>query len=879
MFTRSMVLMSPNSWSKADIAAKQKELLELEHALKMKEGLPHLFGFPWYKWAREAFDSQNKEIFLCAANQISKAQLFSQIIMTPEGQKILGDLKIGDYVFDKSGEPVRVQGIPYEGIDHCFEITFNDGSKTIASKDHQWICKGYRQRFRKFYASKRSIKKMANVEYDKWILKSTQQIFEDGDYSGKGYATKRFSVPICAPIQYPKKELFDPYYVGLWIGNGSETAISINADDLAIVEHCEHYGNRRKLSDGRYCISIGVRKDIFDEMSALGLRSGSLNKNIPRAYLNGSIHQRKDLLAGLMDTDGTICKDGKAMSYTTISKALADDVVELVCSLGGIAEIVLRKAGYKKDGKFIKCNDAYSIAIWLEFNPFRSPRKATRWRPNIRYKMERVIHSIKPLGKMHCRCISVEGDGSYLYGREYGVTHNSSTMIRKSIHWATAVDMWPKLWPGLFQGMKPNLFWYLYPTLQVATTEFETKWVPQFLPRGEYKNHPQYGWKENYDKKYIDSIDFNSGVKLQFKTYAMKVKDLQTASVYFCAADEEMPVEYLPEIKARLNATDGYFMMVFTATLGQNYWRQTMEPINKDEEKHKDALKFQVSLYQSQKYMDGTPSPWTPAKIKAAEANCPTEAEIQRRIYGRFIKAHGLRFESFSLEHNLSDKHPLPATWSVYGAVDPGTGGQSGHPAAILFLAVSPDCKQGRFFRAWRGDGIPTSGGDILDKYRELKRGLNMTQSIYDHAAKDFYLVASASGEAFIPADKARESGIGLLNTLFKNKMLSVQKGDPELDKLVQEFCSLPVDINKRIALDDLSDCARYLVKAVAWDFSGIVGASIQEDLTKEQAPVVLPSEVELRRRWTLGLDQDEVDPMDAEFDFWNDLSGVSDNG
>lgn len=452
----------------------------------------------------------------------------------------------------------------------------------------------------------------------------------------------------------------------------------------------------------------------------------------------------------------------------------------------------------------------------------------------------------------------------------------SSTAIRKNIHIATEPSLWKKFWPNLLPVQKPNLFWYFYPTSPVATTEFETKWQ-QFLPQGEFKDHPQYGWKAEWDKGYIHSIIFNTGVIIQFKSYAMKIKYLQSSSVFHLTADEELPVAFLPELKSRLNATEGYFLMVFTATLGQLHWSQTMEPATKDEEKHKDALKMCVSLYDSMFYEDGTPSPWTEKKIKAAIANCPTEAEVQRRVMGRFVKAHGLRFESFNREENMSDKHPLPASWIVYSSVDPGSGGQSGHPAAIIFLAVSPDYKQGRFFKAWRGDGIPTAASDILEQYKLMKGQLVPAAEVYDWAAKDFFTVASRSGESFSPANKGRDIGIGLLNTLFKNKMLSIQRDDPELDKLVQELCSLGVDVDKTKALDDLSDAARYVASAVPWDFSGIeLSPKVEEQLRLEAAPPKEKSLSEQRREFTLGIGQksDESFDIDAEFDFWNEQTG-----
>ncbi len=453
----------------------------------------------------------------------------------------------------------------------------------------------------------------------------------------------------------------------------------------------------------------------------------------------------------------------------------------------------------------------------------------------------------------------------------------STIAIRKNIELATNPTLWPKFWPGLQPGQAPNLFWYFYPTLPVAQQEWESKWLPLHMPRGEFKDHPLYGWKEEYEKGMISKIRFNSGVTIAFKAYSMKVKDLQTATVYHCTADEELPVEYYPEVKARLNASDGLFLMVFTATLGQQYWQQTMEPHTRTEERHKTALKLQVSLYDSQFFENGEPSHWTSQKIQRAIANCPTEAEIQRRVYGRFVRATGLLYEAFSVGKNMVAPSELPANWSIWSGVDVGSGGQSGHPAAIIFVAVSEDFRSGRVFRAWRGDGIPTTATDILDRYRELKKGLTLTHQAYDFASADFFTVASRIGESFSPAIKRREAGIGLLNSLFKCRILNIESGDPELEKLVQELTSLSVTDNKRRTTDDLADALRYAVMAVPWNFEGLdQNLSIEDSLALDRAPKILKNDSDFRRDWALGLLKDETDVIQDEFDFWNDFSGAS---
>ena len=166
----------------------------------------------------------------------------------------------------------------------------------------------------------------------------------------------------------------------------------------------------------------------------------------------------------------------------------------------------------------------------------------------------------------------------------------SSTQIRKCIDWATNVELWSELW-----DRPPTLFWYLYPDRKVATAEFELKWEKEFLPRGEFKEHERYGWRKVYERGAIDYIEFNTGVRVYFKSYGQDVQNLQTGTVYAIFCDEELPEDLYGELDARLNASGGYFHMVFTATLGQDFWRRCMEPEEGDEVVFPAAHKQTVS--------------------------------------------------------------------------------------------------------------------------------------------------------------------------------------------------------------------------------------------------------------------------------------------
>ncbi len=440
----------------------------------------------------------------------------------------------------------------------------------------------------------------------------------------------------------------------------------------------------------------------------------------------------------------------------------------------------------------------------------------------------------------------------------------SSTQIRKIINWATNPELWPTLWRD-----RPSVFWYLYPTSDVATIEVEKKWIPQFLPRGSYIDHPQYGWKAEIKNKTIHAIHFNTGITVYFKTYGQSVTDLQTGTVYYIAADEELPEELYSELNMRIVATDGYFSMVFTATLGQEIWRATMEEKGKSE-KFKGALKLQVSMYECLYYDDGSPSHWTEPRIERVKNSCKSEAEIQRRVYGRFVVDGNLKYPSFQKNRNiLYEVKPTPEWYMYYSGTDIGSGGLQSHPAAIVFVAVRPDFQYGRVFKGWRGDGLTTTNGDILEKHTEMRGNLHMTAQFYDWQSKDFFIIASRIGENFTPADKSHDMGESILNVLFKNKMLDIDD-IPELNGLVGELVTLKKDTPKTKAKDDFCDALRYAVTKIPWDFNAIKSDKIELKSKKSE----MTQEEKFRRGIT---DQELEDQLnvfdpDTELEAWNEM-------
>ena len=146
------------------------------------------------------------------------------------------------------------------------------------------------------------------------------------------------------------------------------------------------------------------------------------NKHIPIEYLRASREQRVWLLAGLMDTDGSLDADGSSAVFTSMNEGLAREVLELLVSLG-------------VRGSFRKKEVYSGTSYMVEFFPFEGcvtlPRKVERIRVASRGSnnrlSQRTITNVEKTGKRaQFTCISVDApDRLFLAGRSMIPTHNS----------------------------------------------------------------------------------------------------------------------------------------------------------------------------------------------------------------------------------------------------------------------------------------------------------------------------------------------------------------------------------------------------------------------------------------------------------------------
>ena len=336
------------------------------------------------------------------------------ILTINRGWTTHGDLKIGDYVYGLNGEPTKIIGISDKS--NCNQlITFSNGSKILAHEEHLWT------------VSKRGNKNPLTI--------TTSEIKKDYQYTEKnGKKRYRYHLPFIKPIQYPKTELpLDPYFLGLWLGDGSSTKPCITHDpkDIESIKHIPY-----KISTICTHTETGVKTTYFSHQGIIKkIKELHLynNKHIPRIYLEACVEDRLQLLAGLIDSDGNVDKNGR-VRFININKQLINDVFELCTGLGLYPYFHVRKKEdmnhYKRNSKYnIKStHDAYVVGFQPKYSiPTQIPRKKINKTPTHR---RLAITDITTVKGEQGKCIEIENpDGIYLAGKQLIPTHNSKSSM------------------------------------------------------------------------------------------------------------------------------------------------------------------------------------------------------------------------------------------------------------------------------------------------------------------------------------------------------------------------------------------------------------------------------------------------------------------
>jgi hypothetical protein len=333
-----------------------------------------------------------------------KSLACSTPILTTGGWSTMGALTAGDEVYAPDGQPTKVlKAHPVNLNRPCFEVKFRDGQSLITDAEHLW-------------------KVHDRNNGGRWRVMTTQEIADS-----KWGSRYRFRVPVTNPLQAPAAELpVDPWLLGMWLGDGDSSMVSICSGKQDLPYLKVRLGNLglsyrvNQYGDKASSVYVHGLRSKFAHLELLG------NKHIPDQYMQASEHQRRQLLAGLMDSDGTVGDHQAAIGMTR--RHLMRQVLQLVRSLG-------YRATWAEHRGRLNGQDAGPV-YWVKFSiaqgrsPFDMPRKEAAWKAKSKASVQdlrlNAIVAIEPVSSVPVRCITVAHESSlYVAGEGFVPTHNT----------------------------------------------------------------------------------------------------------------------------------------------------------------------------------------------------------------------------------------------------------------------------------------------------------------------------------------------------------------------------------------------------------------------------------------------------------------------
>lgn len=328
----------------------------------------------------------------------------------------------GDCLMGPDSRPRVVKGVT-RGVGELFKVTQGKGDSYVVNGQHVLSLK------RTGLTSGGPKGAIVNLPVADYLARS--KTFK---HTHKGWKTG-VDFPPNGPLP------LDPYFVGLWLGDGARSKPHVTTADPGIVDYmrglADAHGLRVSLYDCRperncWCVRLvgskGRENPITTKLRKLGIYD---SKAIPHAYLTASRDDRLRLLAGLLDSDGYYT--GKGFDVSFVLPGLMEGLVFLTRSLGKAAKVGPCRKECVNTGRW---GDYYRCSLSGDFTdvPFLRNRHREGVVPR-RQKKDPLVCGVRvePIGEGDYFGFEVDGDHLFLLG-DFTVTHNSSLIAGAAHH-------------------------------------------------------------------------------------------------------------------------------------------------------------------------------------------------------------------------------------------------------------------------------------------------------------------------------------------------------------------------------------------------------------------------------------------------------------
>lgn len=309
-------------------------------------------------------------------------------VLTKRGFVKASDIKVGDVVYDMEGKETIINEIQEEDLSIRIIVRFGGIESIVVSQN---------QIMPVYVSPNKSIEYLPAIE-----------LF---NLANAGYIAKIPSVKIQGEGQLD----IDPWLMGFWLGDGCKryAKLSTSIDDIDYI--------KKKILEGGYSVGAIRRDKKFNQkgisvsvtqgfQSQLRHYNLLMNKHVPATVFASDMGYRREVIRGLIDSDGMIEKNRGRAIFTNTDYNLALGCVRLASSLGELVCFYPNIChGF---GKTVTC---YNVTWTPIINPAGIPRKRER------------VRERKVIEKRTCLNIALEVSYNQRIGLDFRTS--SGTMI------------------------------------------------------------------------------------------------------------------------------------------------------------------------------------------------------------------------------------------------------------------------------------------------------------------------------------------------------------------------------------------------------------------------------------------------------------------
>ena len=240
----------------------------------------------------------------------------TKVLMYDGSIKNVENITVGDVLMGDDNTPRVVQEL-YNGTDQLYKITLSNGDYQVVNSHHPVYFKKYNWN---------------NSTYTEHTL-TAPELLEIKNLNKGHYIPK-------AIIRFPYTPVvINPYFLGLWLGDGDSTRLDIANEDAEVLDWLSdnYEGTIRDLRQSDSCKVFHISKSthIYNRLfSEYGLYN---NKHIPKDYKINASEVQLQVIAGLIDTDGTYNSKKNFFEITQRydRKHILDDI-KFMCECNGL---------------------------------------------------------------------------------------------------------------------------------------------------------------------------------------------------------------------------------------------------------------------------------------------------------------------------------------------------------------------------------------------------------------------------------------------------------------------------------------------------------------------------------------------------------------